>query len=258
MLVAALAASAEAVRHSGWEGGLDRCGVAVGCGIGSLGEATKAHDALCTQGYRKVSPHFIPRLLINMAAGHVSMAHGMRGATMSPATACASGAHAIAEAAMLVREGAADAMLVRLMKLYYIYVHHIPHLHTCWCSYCKWSFPFPQAGGTEASVDRLSMAGFGRMRALYFGDEGERAKARGGDIAGEASRPFDSGRKGFILSEGAAMMMIEELDTALQRGAVPLAELRSYGLCNDAYHPTAPPPDGSGTTRAMMAVRMHL
>ncbi len=133
VLVAALAASAEAVRHSRWEGDVDRCGVAVGCGIGSLGEATKAHDALCTRGYRKVSPHFIPRLLINMAAGHVSMAHGMRGATMSPATACASGAHAIAEAAMLVREGAVDAMLVRLIiKLYYsIY----PHLHPCWCSY---------------------------------------------------------------------------------------------------------------------------
>ncbi len=113
---------------------------------------------------------------------------------------------------------------------------------------------FPQAGGTEASVNGLSMAGFGRMRALYFGDEEERAKARSGDIAGEASRPFDSDRKGFILSEGAAMMMIEELDTALQRGAVPLAELRSFGLCNDAYHPTAPPPDGSGTTRAMMEV----
>ncbi len=104
------------------------------------------------------------------------------------------------------------------------------------------------------------MAGFGRMRALYFGKEGERerAKEHGGDIAGLASRPFDSSRKGFILSEGAAMMMIEELDTALQRGAVPLAELRACGLCNDAYHPTAPPPDGSGTTRAMMEVRVPL
>ncbi len=120
MLVAALAASDEAVRHSGWEGDPDRCGVAIGSGIGSLEEATKAHDILCTRGYRKVSPHFLPRLLINMAAGHVSMAHDMRGATMSPATACASGAHAIAEAAMLVREGSADAMLVRFIKLYYM------------------------------------------------------------------------------------------------------------------------------------------
>ncbi len=102
------------------------------------------------------------------------------------------------------------------------------------------------------------MAGFGRMRALCFGVEGERARAHGEDIAGQASRPFDSGRKGFILAEGAAMIMIEELDTALQRGAVPLAELRACGLCNDAYHSTAPPPDGSGTTRAMMAVRVPL
>ncbi len=116
MLVAALAASDEAVRHSRWAGDPDRCGVAIGCGIGSLEEATKAYGTLCTRGYRKVSPQFIPRLLINMAAGHVSMAHGMRGATMSPAMACASGAHAIAEAAMLVREGAVDAMLVRFVK----------------------------------------------------------------------------------------------------------------------------------------------
>ncbi len=128
MIVAALAASAEAVRHSGWEGDPDRCGVAVGCGIGSLEEVKKAYDTLCTRGHRKVSPHFIPRQLINMAAGHVSMAHGFRGPTMSPATACASGAHAIAEAAMLVREGAADAMLVRYMKLYYICP--IFHVHT--------------------------------------------------------------------------------------------------------------------------------
>lgn len=201
----ALLSADEAVENAG-DGllnDLSRCGTSIGSGIGSLGEAIESHRSL-RQSPRRVSPFFIPRLLINMAAGGVSIAHGLRGPQAAPASACAAGAQAIGQAYRLVQHGEADVML---------------------------------AGGTEACVTALAAAGFDRAKAL----------SKTG-----VSAPFDQSRNGFVLSEGAAVLVLEELEHALQRRAPRIyAEIRGYGSSADAFHLTSPLPNGISASVAM-------
>lgn len=208
----ALLAAREAVASAGGLGGAepDRSGVAVGSGIGHVDGVAAAHSAL-GRGYRRLSPYFVPSVLVNMAAGHVSIEHGLRGPCVAPATACATGLHAVGDAARLIERGDADLML---------------------------------AGGAEGSVDALSVAGFARMRALSTAFN---------DRPGEASRPFDELRDGFVLGEGAAVLVLEEAGAAEARGARAVAEFSGYGMSGDASHITAPPADGDGAGRAMAA-----
>ena len=212
----ALVAAAEALDDAAWapSSEAERCatGVAIGSGIGALADIVDAADALRERGHRRVSPYFIPRMLVNMAAGQVSIRAGLRGPMAAPATACATGAHALADARQLIASGEADVML---------------------------------AGGAEACIDPLAVAGFSRLRALstQFNDTPEMA-----------SRPFDGARDGFVLGEGAAVLVLESLDHALKRGAPRiLAELSGVGLSADANHITAPLEDGDGALRAMRA-----
>jgi len=187
-----------------------RAGVCIGTGIGaSVEEVSKAHDVLTKQGLKKLSPYFVPRLLLNLAAGHVSMTYNLQGPNHSCVTACASGAHSIGDASRFIMFGDADLMV---------------------------------AGGTESSMDELSFAGFSRLKALStkFNDSPE-----------EASRPFDKDRDGFVMGEGAGMVVLEERKHALKRGAKIYAELVGYGLSGDAFHLTAPAEDGRGARNCM-------
>jgi 3-oxoacyl-[acyl-carrier-protein] synthase II len=186
-------------------------GVSIGSGMGHVADIAQVGALLAAGQPRKVSPHFVPRILVNMAAGHVSMSHGLTGPLCAPATACASGAHALGEAFRLIRGGDATAML---------------------------------AGGTEACVDAVALTGFARARAL--------ATLDGGSPEG-ACRPFDAHRRGFVLAEGAAVLVLEEYEHARARGARMYAEMRGCGLAADAHHVTAPPPDGRGALAAMRA-----
>jgi 3-oxoacyl-[acyl-carrier-protein] synthase II len=182
-----------------------RVGVAVGCGVGGLEEVGNAATALA--GGAKLSPFFVPRVLLNMAAGGVALRFGLRGPNLAPGTACASGAHAIGEAARAIACGAADAMV---------------------------------AGGSEAAVGALSVAGFGRARALGAGGEGE--------------GPFSARRSGFLLAEGAGCVVLESLEGALARRAPTIyGEVRGYGAGGDAFHATSPRADGSGAAACMVA-----
>ena len=168
----ALAAAGEALDHARWSPESDEereaTGVAIGSGIGGLADIVEASSALRERGHRRVSPYFIPKMLVNMAAGQVSIRTGLRGPLAAPATACATGAHAIADARGLIMSGAADVML---------------------------------AGGAEACIEPLAVAGFSRLRAL--------STARN-DAPEMASRPFDAARDGFVLGEGACVLVLEE------------------------------------------------
>ena len=211
----ALAAAAEALDNAAWDPQSDAereaTGVSIGSGIGALADIVDASDALRERGHRRVSPYFIPRMLVNMAAGQVSIRAGLRGPMAAPATACATGAHALADARQLIASGAADVML---------------------------------AGGAESCIDPLAVAGFSRLRAL---------STKYNDEPLVASRPFDAGRDGFVLGEGAAVLVLEECEHARARGATILAELTGVGLSSDAHHITAPSEDGDGALRAMRA-----
>jgi 3-oxoacyl-[acyl-carrier-protein] synthase II len=189
----------------------ERTGVAMGAGVGSLTEVTTSYTTLETRGIRRLTPFFVPRTLINLAAGHVSMKYNLRGPNHSVATACATGAHSIGDAYRFVRFGDADVMV---------------------------------AGGTESTIDPLSIAGFSRVKALSTSFN---------DKPSEASRPFDAKRDGFTMGEGSGALILEEYEHAKARGAKIYAEIRGYGLSGDAHHITAPAEDGRGAMQAMRA-----
>jgi len=189
----------------------ERTGVIIGSGIGGLETIYQTSVTLHERGPRRVSPFFIPASLINLVSGQVSIKHGLKGPNHSVVTACATGAHAIGDAARMIRFGDADAMV---------------------------------AGGAEAAICRLGIAGFAAARALStsFNDEPTRA-----------SRPWDKDRDGFVMGEGAGVVVLEEYEQAKARGAKIYAEVVGYGMSGDAYHVTAPASDGDGGYRAMQA-----
>jgi 3-oxoacyl-[acyl-carrier-protein] synthase II len=209
----AMAAAREALLQAGWapqeEAQQSRTATVIGSGIGGFGAIAEAVRTTDSRGPRRLSPFTIPSFLVNLAAGNVSIQHGFKGPMGAPVTACAAGVQAIGDAARMIRAGEADIAL---------------------------------CGGTEAAIDRVSLAGFAAARALSSGYN---------HAPEQASRPFDQGRDGFVMGEGAGLLVIESLEHALARGAQPLAELVGYGTSADAYHLTAGPEDGSGARRAM-------
>jgi 3-oxoacyl-[acyl-carrier-protein] synthase II len=215
----AMAAADEAVKDSGWrpedEAGRRRTGVIIGSGIGGLATIEKTAIEMHEKGPRRVSPFFIPSSLINLASGQVSIRYGFKGPNHSVVTACATGANAIGDASRMILYGDADVMF---------------------------------AGGAEASVCPLGVAGFVACRAMstHFNDTPQRA-----------SRPYDKDRDGFVMGEGAGVLVLEELEHAKARGAKIYAEIIGYGMAGDAFHITAPADDGDGGYRAMEAAIGH-
>ncbi|MCB9977524.1 MAG: beta-ketoacyl-ACP synthase II [Rhodospirillales bacterium] len=211
----AIAAATEAVEDSGWkpteEEHLDRTGVLVGSGIGGLDEIYNTSLTLKEKGPRRLSPFFVPAALINLTSGHISIKYGFRGPNHSVVTACATGTHAIGDAARLIAWDDADVMV---------------------------------AGGAEGAVCRLGVAGFAAARTLSSGFN---------DRPEKASRPWDKDRDGFVIGEGAGIVVLEEYEHAKKRGAKVYGEVVGYGLSGDAYHITSPPEDGNGGYRAMKA-----
>jgi 3-oxoacyl-[acyl-carrier-protein] synthase II len=207
----AVGASQMAVDDAGLkvtEENADRVGVYIGSGIGGLPAIEAYHKVLLNKGPARVSPFFIPMVIINLASGQVSMRIGARGPNSCAVTACATGNHCIGDAFRIIQHGEADAMV---------------------------------AGGTEAAITPLCVAGFASAKALSTrNDEPERA-----------SRPFDRDRDGFVLGEGAGVLVLEELESARRRGARIYAEILGYGMTADAHHITAPPEDGAGAFRCM-------
>ncbi|KAJ8108226.1 hypothetical protein OPT61_g8317 [Boeremia exigua] len=209
----AMVASEEALNDAGWapkkEEDLENTGVCIGSGIGSLDDAYDTAVAFEKGGHRKVSPLFVPRLLINLAAGHISMRYGFKGPNHAATTACTTGAHSIGDASRMIQLGDANVMV---------------------------------AGGAESCIHPLAISGFARARSLA---------TEFNDRPTEASRPFDRDRDGFVIGEGAGVVVLEELEHAKARGAHIYAELAGYGLSSDAYHMTAPREDGQGPRLAM-------
>jgi len=212
-IVMALGAAHEAVEDSGWKPtdvhALERTGVMIGSGIGGLQGIYEASLTLHEKGPRRISPFFIPSCLINLASGHVSIRYGFKGPNHSVVTACATGSHAIGDAARLIAFDDADVMI---------------------------------AGGAESTISRIGIAGFAAARALSTSFN---------DRPTEASRPWDRDRDGFVMGEGAGVVVLEEYEHAKKRGAKIYAELVGYGLSGDAHHITAPSEDGNGGFRAM-------
>jgi 3-oxoacyl-[acyl-carrier-protein] synthase II len=207
----ALAAADMAMKDSALvinEENAERVGVLVGSGLGGLPTIEKYHEALNEGGYKKVTPFFIPMLIINLAPGQISIRYGAKGPNFSAVSACAAGTHAIGEAYHVIRRGDADAMIT---------------------------------GGAESTITPLAIAGFNAMKAL---------STRNDDPQG-ASRPFDKDRDGFVMGEGAGILILEEYEGAKARGAKIYAEVVGYGLSGDAYHLTAPAPEGEGAARCM-------
>jgi 3-oxoacyl-[acyl-carrier-protein] synthase II len=212
-IVYALAAAVQAVEDAGWkpsdQDALERTGVMIGSGIGGLIGITDGALTMNEKGPRRVSPFFIPANLINLASGHVSIRFGFKGPNHAVVTACSTGAHAIGDAARIIQFGDADVMV---------------------------------AGGTEAAISRIGVAGFAAARALSTGFK---------DTPTRASRPWDKDRDGFVMGEGAGVVVLESLGHAKARGAKIYAELIGYGMSGDAHHITAPAPDGNGAYRSM-------
>ncbi|CAI6337292.1 unnamed protein product [Periconia digitata] len=215
----AMVASEMALEDAGWaprkEEDLEATGVYMGSGIGSLDDVYDTTIAYEQGGYKRVSPFFVPRLLINLAAGHVSMRYGFQGPNHAATTACTTGAHSIGDAARLIQFGDADVMV---------------------------------AGGAESCIHPLAISGFARARSL---------STEWNDRPEESSRPFDRDREGFVIGEGAGVMVLEELEHAKQRGAKIYGQLAGYGLSSDAYHMTAPREDGQGPRLAMKHALRH-
>lgn len=206
-----LAAAQFAMEDSGLvinEENAERVGVLVGAGLGGLPAIERYHSALEDGGYKKISPFFIPMLIINLAPGHISIKYGAKGPNLSSVSACATGTHSIGDAYHMIKRGDADAMI---------------------------------AGGTESTVTPLGIGGFAVMKALSTHND---------DPTG-ASRPFDKGRDGFVLAEGAGIVVLEEYEGAKARGAKIYGEVVGYGLSGDAYHLTTPAPGGEGAARCI-------
>jgi 3-oxoacyl-[acyl-carrier-protein] synthase II len=209
----ALVAADEALSQANWrpvtQEAQERTATIIASGVGGFGAIANAVRTTDERGPRRLSPFTAPSFLANMAAGHVSIAHGFKGPLGAPVTACAAGVQAIGDAARLIRNGEADIAV---------------------------------CGGTEAAMDRVTLGCFAAARALSTGFN---------DAPHAASRPFDRDRDGFVMAEGAGLLVIESLSHALARGAKPLAEIVGYGTSADAYHLTAGPEDGNGAQRAM-------
>jgi 3-oxoacyl-[acyl-carrier-protein] synthase II len=211
----AIAAADEAVRDANWmpedEESRERTGVMIGSGIGGLDSIERVAVEVSQKGPRRVSPFFIPSSLINLGSGQVSIRYGFKGPNHSVVTACATGAHAIGDAARMIRYGDADVMV---------------------------------AGGAEAAICSLGIAGFVACRAMVTSYN---------ETPEKASRPYDAGRDGFVMGEGAGILVLEEYEHAKARGAKIYGEVAGYGMSGDAYHITAPAEDGDGGFRAMKA-----
>jgi 3-oxoacyl-[acyl-carrier-protein] synthase II len=214
-IVYAMVAAQQAIEDAGWtpddEESRQRTGVMIGSGIGGIETIAESAITLKERGHRRISPFFIPAALINLCSGQVSIRYGFKGPNHAVVTACSTGAHAIGDASRLIMHGDADVMV---------------------------------AGGAEAPICELSVAGFAAARALSTGwnDQPERA-----------SRPYDKDRDGFVMGEGAGVVVLEEYEHAKARGAKIYAEVLGYGLSGDAYHITSPAPDGDGGFRSMQA-----
>ena len=211
-----MVASVEALNQAGIASGEDipedqrhRWGIAIGSGIGGIRSIENAYDTIRDRGPRRVSPFFIPAMLINMVAGQLSIRYQMRGPNISHVSACSTSAHAIGESAEMIKRGIADVMI---------------------------------AGGAESTISPIGLGGFSALRALSVGYN---------DTPEKASRPFDKDRDGFVMGEGAGIVVLEDYDHAVKRGADILGELVGYGLSGDGYHMTSPSPDGIGAVAAM-------
>lgn len=207
----AVAAAKMAVEDAGIDMSAEdptRCGVIAGSGIGGIGTLCEQHKKLLDRGPSKVSPFMIPMMISNMAVGQIAIAFNCKGVNLTTVSACASGTDAIGQALLAIRRGDAEVIF---------------------------------AGGSEATINELALAGFASMKALTTRN----------DTPDKACSPFDKNRDGFIMGEGAGIMIIEELEHAKKRGAHIIAELVGYGSTNDAYHITAPAPEGEGGARCM-------
>jgi len=207
----ALAAGKEAVENAGLNGfDPHRVGIAFGSAIGGIAGIMHQGEILRQRGYERVSPSFIPSVLVDAASGQLAISLGIKGPNYAPVSACATGSHAVGEAAELIKRGDADAML---------------------------------AGGTEAAIQPIILAGFVAMRGLAAEDE----------HPPHASRPFDATRAGFVMGEGACVLVLEELEAARARGATIYAEVLAYGTSNDAHHMAQPEPEAIGVGEMMRA-----
>ncbi len=208
-----LAAAEQAVKDAGWmpqdRESLERTGVLIGSGIGGLNSIANTAIMMNEKGPRRVSPFFVPGALINLISGQVSIKYGFKGPNHSVVTACSTGAHAIGDASRLIQHGDADVMI---------------------------------AGGAEAAICEIGIAGFNACKAL---------STKRADDPTKASRPYDVDRDGFVMGEGAGIVVLEEYEHAKARGAKIYAEVKGYGLSGDAYHITAPSEDGEGGERSM-------
>ncbi|WP_342071286.1 beta-ketoacyl-ACP synthase II [Yoonia algicola] len=214
-IIFGMAAAQQAIEDSGWapedREDLERTGVMIGSGIGGLNSIANTAVMMAEKGPRRVSPFFVPGALINLISGQVSIKYGFRGPNHAVVTACSTGAHAIGDASRLIQHGDADVMI---------------------------------AGGAEAAICELGIAGFNACKAL---------STKHNDDPEKASRPWDKDRDGFVMGEGAGIVVLEEYEHAKARGAKIYAEVLGYGLSGDAHHITAPPPDHEGAERAMRA-----
>jgi len=216
-IIYGLVAADEAIRDAGlidYDGDKNRVGVSIGSGVGGLSTIADTDAEIAEKGPRFVSPFFVPKCIVNMIAGQVSIKYGFGGPNIAMATACATGTHSIGEGAAIIERGDADIMI---------------------------------CGGTEAPVCRLGMIGFAALRALSTHNDNPEA----------ASRPWDKDRDGFIIAEGAGVLVLEEYEHAIKRGAKIYAQVAGFGMSADAHHITAPAPNGVGGKRAMEIALEH-